>query len=407
MVYVKNRRCITQGCCNRPSFGVAGTRMAEYWIQHASDGMIDVKSRKCRTKGRGKHSLHGMDGTKTSECCAQHAPDGMVDVKSRKCRTEGCGKGPSFGVTGAKTPEYCTQNATDAMVDVRSRKCRTEGCRKGPSYGVTGTKTAEYCAQHAPEAMVNVKSKKCRTGGCCKKPSFRVANTRTVEYCAQHARLKCGVEGYREGEVDPHHSGTETVGNILPNGAKHQTVHPLATTSPPSEGCQGSRKRIRHPELTSTASMRPISRKSAGGAGIMHDSDEQKSPVKRNVFCERRGAALLVARYAIRDLKLYLRSICFISLLLSSCLSCIPLLIGLPFSRGLLTRMFFLPYAYHVVVFCLFLFFCFYFLLIVYFSFVSLLWPSLAMMFFGDKFPVRFLLSAFPKFFSECVPGLI
>ena len=72
-------------------------------------------------------------------------------------------------------------------------------------------------------------------------------------------------------------------------------------------------------------------------------------------LCKGRGAALLVARYAVRDLKLYLLSISFTSLLLPSSLGCIPLLIGLPFLRGLLTRMFLLPRAYHVVVFCLFL----------------------------------------------------
>ena len=140
----------------------------------------------------------------------------------------------------------------------------------------------EYCAQHAPDGMVNVYSKKCRTEGRGKKPSFCVTNTRTAEYCAQHARLKCGVEGCMEGEVDPHHSGKDIIGNMLPNGAKYESVHPPATTSPQSEGGQGSRKRVRHPEFTSTASMRPIPRESAGGAGIIQDRDEQKSLVKRD-----------------------------------------------------------------------------------------------------------------------------
>ncbi|CAN0410507.1 unnamed protein product, partial [Ascophyllum nodosum] len=115
--------------------------------------------------------------------------------------------------------------------------------------------------------------------GCGRKTSFGVANTRTAEYCAQHARLKCGVEGYKEGEVDLHHSGKETIGNILPNGAKHQIVHPPATTSPPSEGRQGSGELVLYPEITSTASMRPISRESAGGAGTLQDIDGQKSSV--------------------------------------------------------------------------------------------------------------------------------
>ena len=85
-----------------------------------------------------------------------------------------------------------------------------------------------------------------------------------------------------EGEVDPHHSGKDIIGNMLRNGAKHESVHPPATTSPQSEGGQGSRKRVRHSEYTSTASMRPIPRESAGGAGIMQDRDGQKSLVKRD-----------------------------------------------------------------------------------------------------------------------------
>ena len=206
----------------------------------------------------------------------------MVDVCSRKRRTEGCGKRPSHGVACTKTVEYCAQHAPDGMFDVCSRKCRTEGCGKRPTHGVAGTKTAEYCAQHAPDGMVDVCNKKCRTEGCGKKPSFGVTNTRTAEYCAQHARLKCGIEKCREGEVAPHHSGKDIIGNMLPNGAKHQSVHPPATTSPQSEGGQGSRKRVRHPEFTSTASMRPIPRESAGGAGIMQDRDGQKSLVKRD-----------------------------------------------------------------------------------------------------------------------------
>ena len=136
-------------------------------------------------------------------------------------------------------------------------------------------------ARTGRDGMVDVKGRKCRTEGCGRKTSFGVGKARTAKYRAHHARLKCGVEGYKEGEVDPHNFGKETIGNILPNGPKHQTVHPHAT-SPPSEGSQGSRKRVRYPEITSTASMRPISRESAGGAGTMQDIDGKKSPVKRD-----------------------------------------------------------------------------------------------------------------------------
>ncbi|CAM9563263.1 unnamed protein product [Ascophyllum nodosum] len=130
--------------------------------------------------------------------------------------------------------------------------------------------------------MADVRSRKCRTEGCGKKPSFGGAKLKTAEYCAQHARLERRVEGYRERGVDHHHSGKETIGNILPNSTKHQAVHSPATSSPPSEGSQGSPKRVRNPEVTSKALMRPISREPAGGARTTPDIDGQNSPVKRD-----------------------------------------------------------------------------------------------------------------------------
>ena len=245
MVGVINKKCRTQDCRKRPSFGVAGTKMAEY--------------------------------------CAQHALDGMVDVCKKKCRTESCCKNPSFGVEGTKKGEYCAQHASDGMVDVINGKCRTEGCGKRPSFGVAGTKKRECCAQHAPNRMVDVSSGKPRTEDCGKRPSFGVANTRTTEYCAQRARLQFGVEKYRDREVGPHHAWKKTIGNLIPSGAKHTTVHPPPTKiSQPSGVSRDSHKRVRHPDVTSTMSKRAILRESTAGAVTMPDVDGQYFRVKRN-----------------------------------------------------------------------------------------------------------------------------
>ncbi|CAN0368034.1 unnamed protein product, partial [Ascophyllum nodosum] len=138
------------------------------------------------------------------------------------------------------------------------------------------TETVEYCVQHALHGMVDVKRRNWRTRGCGKKPSFQVANARTVEYCAQHARLQCGVERYREGDVGPQHSGKKSIGNVIPSGAKHMTVHPPpAKTCQPSSVCWGSRKRLRHPEITSTASKRAVAREPTAGAVTMPEIDGQ------------------------------------------------------------------------------------------------------------------------------------
>ena len=279
MVNVKSRKCRTEGCGKKPSFGVAGTKTAEYCVQHAPDGMVNVYSRKCRTEGCGKRPSFGVTGTKTTEYCAQHAQDGMVDVLSKICRTEGCGKQSSFGVAGTKTAKYCARHAPDGMVNVCSRKSRTEGCGKRPLFRVAGMKTAEYCAQHASDVC----SRKFRTGGCGKKPSFGVAATKTAEYCARHARIQRGVEGYREREVGPHHSGKETTRNVIPSGAKHVTVLlPPTKTSHRSGVSRDSRKRVRHPEITSTTSKRAVTRESTAGAVAMPDIDRRKSLVRQN-----------------------------------------------------------------------------------------------------------------------------
>ena len=133
--------------------------------------------------------------------------------------------------------------------------------------------------------MINVDRRKSRTEGCGKGRSFGVAGTKTTEYCTQHARLQCGVEGFREREVGPHHSGKETIGTVIPSGAKHITVHhPPTETSHPSDVGRDSRKRVRHPENTSTAPKRAVARESTAGDVPTPDTDGQKSPVKRIFF---------------------------------------------------------------------------------------------------------------------------
>ena len=207
----------------------------------------------------------------------------MVDVRSRKCRNEGCVKIPAFGVAGTKMAEYCASHAPVGIANVKNRKCRTEDCGKQPSFGVAGTEIEEYCTQHVLDGMVEACSRKSRTGGCGKIPSLGVANTRMAEYCAQQTRLNCGVEGYKEREIGPHLSGKKTIGNVLPTGARPTTVHPPRTkTSLPSDGSRGSRKRVRQPDMTSTASKRAILRESAGVARTIPDIDGQKSLAKRN-----------------------------------------------------------------------------------------------------------------------------
>ena len=132
----------------------------------------------------------------------------------------------------------------DGMVSIKSGKCRTDVYGKRSLF-----------AHPAPDVYI----RKCRTGDCDQKPSFGVAGTKTAEYCAQHARIQRGVEGYSEREFGPRHSGKETIGNVIPSGAKGTTVHPPPhKKSHPSGVSRDSCKRVRHPEITSTTSKRDV-----------------------------------------------------------------------------------------------------------------------------------------------------
>ncbi|CAM9750787.1 unnamed protein product [Ascophyllum nodosum] len=244
--------------------------------------MVNVQSRKCKTEGCDTRPSFGVAGTKTVQYCAQHAKNGMVDFKSRKCRTEGCGKQATSRVASARTVEYCAQHASGGMISVKSRKqCKREGCGKEPSFGVAGSRTAEYCTQHVPEEMIDVKGReKARIEGYGTDPSFGMAGSRMAEYCAHNIRLRCDVEGYMRRETGPHHSGEQTIGNASQSDVKRK-ISPCQA-SPLSGGIEGSCKRVRHLDTASTPLKRAVARASAAQAVTMPGIDGQKASVRQN-----------------------------------------------------------------------------------------------------------------------------
>ena len=40
-----SKRCVHEGCSKHPSFGVSGTKKAEYCAQHAPHGMVNIVSK--------------------------------------------------------------------------------------------------------------------------------------------------------------------------------------------------------------------------------------------------------------------------------------------------------------------------------------------------------------------------
>ncbi|CAM9660170.1 unnamed protein product [Ascophyllum nodosum] len=118
--------------------------------------MVVVRSRrKCKTEGCGKRRSFGVAGTKTAEYCAQHAKERMVDVVHKKYRTEGCGKRPSFGVVGKETPESYARNSQHGMVNVKKKRCTT-GSHTIGRLSVKGCRGLNIGSHNSEEVTANV-----------------------------------------------------------------------------------------------------------------------------------------------------------------------------------------------------------------------------------------------------------
>ncbi|CAN0316686.1 unnamed protein product [Ascophyllum nodosum] len=148
MVDVIKRKCRTEGCSKRPSFGVAGTNTAEYCAQHAPDGVVDVKRRKCKIEGCCKIPPIGWQVRKGGVLhAARLGPDGIR--QKRKCKTEGCIGGPSFGWQARKLRVCLARPGRDGRRLQQKESAEPKFAAKQPSFELAGSKTAEYRAQHA------------------------------------------------------------------------------------------------------------------------------------------------------------------------------------------------------------------------------------------------------------------
>ena len=76
----------------------------------------------------------GVVGSRMREFRVDHACEGMVCLILWKCKHSGCDKNAKLGVLGTSKPDYCTEHASEEMVGVRARAKRCfQGCHKRPS----------------------------------------------------------------------------------------------------------------------------------------------------------------------------------------------------------------------------------------------------------------------------------
>lgn len=114
--------CAGENCNKFPSFGIAGSGSggAVYCFQHAEDGMVNVVSKQCEDANCQRQPTFGMPGTKIANFCAKHKEEGMINVRVKRCAEEGCSSTPTFAVQGSKTASHCIRHMQEGMMNSMS-----------------------------------------------------------------------------------------------------------------------------------------------------------------------------------------------------------------------------------------------------------------------------------------------
>jgi len=201
MINVKDKRCHTEGCSQRPSFNILGEKPL-YCGNHRLPDMVNVMTKFCEHDGCLVTPVYNLPDKKSGKFCATHKEPNMINVVTNSCQEEGCNTSPSFGLCGNK-PTHCAVHKTEGMIDVKHKRCQHGGCDKTPSYSIPENKIATHCSEHKTPKMIDVKHKKCDHEKCILVPLYNFMNEKTPKYCNIHklegmidiVHKKCVFEG--------------------------------------------------------------------------------------------------------------------------------------------------------------------------------------------------------------------
>ena len=173
-------------CKKQSSYGIRGSKRAEYCAPHKLRGMVNVTRKFCLECE--KLPSFGIRGTKKATHCGLHKSTEMVNVNKKTCLD--CEALPSFGIRGTKKATYCGLHKSPEMVDVKNKTCLD--CEARPSFGIRGTKKATYCVTHKSPDMVDVINKRCVSEWC----DTHVSNNKYKGFC-----LQCFVHLFPENQI--------------------------------------------------------------------------------------------------------------------------------------------------------------------------------------------------------------
>ena len=186
-INVKNKRCITNGCNIRASYGVRG-KGAKYCAKHGKErGLTNIVSKICLNKGCNKQPRFGPAGGKKRTHCKEHKKkDFIPDYK--KCISKGCSKQPSYGPSGER-PEYCAEHGKEKdYINIVTKRCSEADCDIYPNFGPVNGK-ATHCVKHKKEHFIDVTHTKCKEKECDLISSYGEPDGK-AEYCSNHGSKK-------------------------------------------------------------------------------------------------------------------------------------------------------------------------------------------------------------------------
>eukprot|EP00903_Cladosiphon_okamuranus_P016606 g15319.t1 len=181
----EKRKCDKEGCKLRPTFGVDGTRLAQFCLSHKPDDFVNVLAKRCNGEGCRHQPSFGMPRGAPVRC-AKHRSDGMVNLSSRKCVFPGCRVVPSFAKPGTRRASTCSAHRGPGEVDIVTRRCHHEGCVRRPVFGDISTGKALYCTAHKLAGMMNVFAARCTAPHCMELATFGIPGIKRPTHCSGH-----------------------------------------------------------------------------------------------------------------------------------------------------------------------------------------------------------------------------
>ena len=84
--------------------------------------MVSINAKRCSSDGCFTRPSYGMIGSGKVEFCSRHKRAGMVSFNANRCSSAGCYSRPTYGVPGSVKPEVCVKHKRIDMFNITGER---------------------------------------------------------------------------------------------------------------------------------------------------------------------------------------------------------------------------------------------------------------------------------------------